>query len=193
MSDIGGTLPPGQRRAAGWPVTHYGRVPPIDAEGWTLTVTGATAGGAEHVVPLRELEALPKLRVSGDLHCVSSWTTPGLRWEGVAGRVLVDLFPPRDDAEYVRAWAAYGYSSTLRLEDLVAARTVLATHAHGEPLPPEHGWPVRLVVPHLYGYKGPKWLRALEYLTTPERGFWEDRGYHLHGDPWMQERYSYQE
>lgn len=193
MSDLGGTLPPGQRRATGWPVMHYGRVPSVDAERWTLTVTGATADGGECTLRLRELEAMPRLRVAGDLHCVSRWTIPDRRWEGVAGRTLVDLFPPRDDVEHVRVWAAYGYSATLRLEDLVAARTVLATHVMDEPLSPEHGWPLRLVVPHLYGYKGPKWLRTVEYLTRPERGFWEERGYHLHGDPWTQERYAYQE
>jgi DMSO/TMAO reductase YedYZ molybdopterin-dependent catalytic subunit len=193
MSDIGGTLPPGQRRATGWPVMHYGRVPSIDAERWTLTVTGATADGGESTLRLRDLETMPRLRVTGDLHCVSRWTIPDRRWEGVAGRTLVDLFPPGDDVEHVRVWAAYGYSATVRLEDLVAARTLLATHAMDEPLTPEHGWPVRLVVPHLYGFKGPKWLRSVEYLTRPERGFWEERGYHLHGDPWRQERYAYQE
>ena len=193
MSDAAGTLPPGQRRAASWRVMHYGRVPSIDPQRWALSVTGATAGGAEHTLSLGELDALPRLRVVGDLHCVSRWTIPDRCWEGVAARTIVDLFPPRDDVRYVRVWAAYGYSATLRLEDLVAARTVLATGAMGESLTPERGWPLRLVVPHLYGYKGPKWLRSIEYLTEPERGFWEDRGYHLHGDPWMQERYSYQE
>ncbi len=193
MSDHGGTLPPGQRRATGWPVMHYGRVPSIDPESWTVLVTGATADGGEHTLRPADLEAMPRLRVEGDLHCVSRWTVPDRRWEGVAGRTLVDLHPPRDDVGYVRAWAAYGYSATLRLEDLVAGRTVLATHAMGAPLAPEHGWPVRLVVPHLYGYKGPKWLRAIEYLTSPQRGFWEERGYHLHGDPWTQQRYAYQE
>lgn len=194
MTDADGTLPPGQRRAASWRVMHYGRVPSVlDATSWSLSVTGATADGGDHVIELADLAAMPQLRVAGDLHCVSRWTIPDRTWEGVAGRALVDLFPPQDDVVHVRAWAAYGYSSTLRLEDLVAARTVLATRAMDEPLTPEHGWPLRLVVPHLYGYKGPKWLRAIEYLTRPERGFWEDRGYHLHGDPWTQERYSYQE
>jgi DMSO/TMAO reductase YedYZ molybdopterin-dependent catalytic subunit len=188
-----GVLPPGQRRAATWRVMHYGRVPSIDPERWTLSVTGATADGAEHALTLGELEALPCLRVVGDLHCVSRWTIQDRCWEGVAGRTIVDLFPPRDDVQHVRAWAAYGYSASLRLEDLVAGRTVLATRAMGEPLTPERGWPLRLVVPHLYGYKGPKWLRSIEYLTQPARGFWEDKGYHLHGDPWKQERYSYQE
>jgi DMSO/TMAO reductase YedYZ molybdopterin-dependent catalytic subunit len=193
MSDASGTLPPGQRRAASWRVMHYGRVPGADADRWSLSVTGATADGQEHTVGLAELETLPRVRVVGDLHCVSRWTIPDRSWEGVSGRAFVDRFPPRDDVEHVRAWAAYGYSASLRLEDLVAARTVLATHAMGQPLTPEHGWPVRLVVPHLYGYKGPKWLRSIEYLTEPARGFWEERGYHLHGDPWTQERYSYQE
>ncbi|HET8616492.1 MAG TPA: molybdopterin-dependent oxidoreductase [Actinomycetales bacterium] len=193
MTDAEGTLPPGQRRATSWRVMHYGRVPAIDPTTWTVTVTGATLDGSDHALGLDELQALPRVRIVADLHCVSRWTIPDLVWEGVAGRTLVDLFPPRDDVEHVRVWAAYGYSATIRLEDLVAGRTLLATATGGAPLTPEQGWPVRLVVPHLYGFKGPKWLRSVEYLTEPVRGFWEERGYHLHGDPWRQERYSYQE
>jgi DMSO/TMAO reductase YedYZ molybdopterin-dependent catalytic subunit len=93
----------------------------------------------------------------------------------------------------VMTWAEYGYSATIRLEDLADDGTVLATHLHGEPLTPERGYPLRLVLPHLYAWKGPKWLRGLEYLRGPRRGFWEERGYHVHGDPWQEERYSYQE
>ena len=91
------------------------------------------------------------------------------------------------------AWAEYGYSANLRIEDFASDRTILATHHDGEPLSAEHGWPLRLVVPHLYGWKGPKWLRMIEYLTDERRGFWEERGYHTQGSPWEEQRYSYQE
>jgi DMSO/TMAO reductase YedYZ molybdopterin-dependent catalytic subunit len=156
-------------------------------------ITGATASGEEHVVDGAGFADLPRCTVRGDLHCVTRWTVPDNTWSGVATRTLLDLFPPRDDVEDVMVWAEYGYSANLRLSDLASPRSVLATHHEGEPLTPEHGWPLRLVVPHLYAYKGPKWVRGIEYLTEPGRGFWEQRGYHRVGDAWREERWAYQE
>jgi DMSO/TMAO reductase YedYZ molybdopterin-dependent catalytic subunit len=186
-------LPPGQRRAAGWKVQHYGPVPRFKPDTWRLTVNGATRTGAPLVLDHAEFCELPRAKVLGDLHCVTRWSLLDVCWEGVLARTLMQLAPPADGVTHVLAWAEYGYSSLLRLEDLASPRVVLATHADGEPLTPERGWPVRLVVPHLYGWKGPKWLRGLEYLTDARRGFWEERGYHAVGDPWREERYSYQE
>ena len=186
-------LPPGQRLASGWPVLHYGPVPADRGSRWDLTVSGATEDGAEHVLDGDAFAALPRTRVSGDLHCVTRWSVPDNEWSGVAARLLLELYPPAAGAEYVMVWAEYGYSANLRLEDLASPRTLLATHHGGDPLTPEHGWPVRLVVPHLYAYKGPKWVRGIEYLTEPARGFWEQRGYHALGDAWREERWSYQE
>jgi DMSO/TMAO reductase YedYZ molybdopterin-dependent catalytic subunit len=186
-------LPPGQRRAERLKVLHYGPVPRFKPETWRLTVTGRTASGREHAVDLEEFASLPRTKVRGDLHCVARWTVPDLEWEGVAARTLIERCPPSDDVTHVLAWAEFGYSATLRMEDLASPRALLATHCGGRQLTPEHGYPVRLVVPHLYAWKGPKWLRGLEYLTAPVRGFWEERGYHAVGDPWREERYSYQE
>lgn len=186
-------LPPGQRLAVGLPVQHYGPVPRSRPERWHLTVTGSTASGDDTVIGLAEFGRLPRARVAGDMHCVTRWSSLDNVWEGVAARTILEQFPPGDDVTHVMAWAEYGYSTTLRLEDLTSPRAILATHHDGEPLTPERGWPVRLVVPHLYAWKGPKWLRGLEYLTEVRRGFWEQRGYHQVGDPWRQERYSYQE
>jgi len=177
----------------GWPVLHYGRVPKLRPDTWQLTVAGATADGEQHSLDLAGLGELPRTQVVGDLHCVTRWTVAGCRWEGVAARTLIDLFPPHAAAEYVMVWAEYGYSANLRLEDFASPRALFATHCDGAPLSPEHGWPLRLVVPHLYAWKGPKWVRGIEYLTEPGRGFWEQRGYHEHADPWHEERYSYQE
>lgn len=185
-------LPPGQRPAAGWPVVHYGPVPAAKSD-WDLTITGATADGGDHLLDAAAFGALPRTRIGGDLHCVTRWTVPGNIWEGVAARTVVDLFPPADGVEDVMVWAEFGYSANLRLQDLSSPRAVLATHHDGEPLAPERGAPVRLVVPHLYAYKGPKWVRAIEYLTAPGRGFWEQRGYHGVGDAWREERWAYQE
>jgi len=186
-------LPPGQRLGPGLKIQHYGRVPRLRPDTWRLTVSGATVDGSQLALSLEQFRGLPRARVVGDLHCVTRWSVLDNVWEGVPARTLLSMAPPSDGVTHVMAYAEYGYSTTLRLEDLTSPRTLLATHLGGDPLTPEHGWPVRLVVPHLYGWKGPKWLRGLEYLCTPVRGFWEGRGYHVVGDPWRQERYSYQE
>jgi DMSO/TMAO reductase YedYZ molybdopterin-dependent catalytic subunit len=187
------TLPPGQRLADGFPVRHYGPVPRFRPDTWRLTVTGATADGTERHFDVEEFAGLPRGRVVGDLHCAGKWTVLDNAWEGVLARTLLDLVPPADTVTHVMAWAEYGYSSTLRLEDFASPRSILATDHDGRPLTPEHGWPLRLVVPHLYAWKGPKWLRMIEYLTEERRGFWEERGYHVEGNAWREERYSYQE
>jgi len=186
-------LPPSQRRAPELRVQHYGRVPRPRPQTWRLTITGATATGSERQLTMDEVRALPRSTVRGDLHCVSKWSVLDQVWDGVLVRTVLDLVPPADDVTHVLAWAEYGYSATLRIEDIASPRAVLADHLAGAPLTPEHGWPLRLVVPHLYGFKGPKWLRGLEYLRTPVRGFWEERGYHLVGDAWREERYSHSE
>ena len=114
-------------------------------------------------------------------------------WGGVPAAAIVEMAPPAGDVTHVTVWAEYGYSANLRIGDLLQDGVLFATHHEGAPLTPEHGFPVRLVVPHLYAWKGPKWVRGIEYLTADRRGFWEERGYHNIGDPWREQRYSYQE
>ena len=186
-------LPPGQKTANGFPIRHYGPVPRFRPDTWRLTVNGATADGAEHHLDVQDFAALHRDRVVGDLHCVTKWTVLDNVWEGVLARTLMAAVPPAAGVTHVMAWAEYGYSTNLRIEDFDSAHTILATHRGGAPLTAEHGWPLRLVVPHLYGYKGPKWLRMIEYLTAERRGYWEERGYHTIGSPWYEQRYSYQE
>jgi DMSO/TMAO reductase YedYZ molybdopterin-dependent catalytic subunit len=186
-------LPPGQRLAAGFPVLHYGPVPRFKPEAWRLTVSGATADGKDHHLDFETFCGLPRAQIKSDMHCVTRWSVQDNVWEGVLARTLLEAVPPTDDAVAVMAWAEYGYSANLRMDDFASPRAVLATHLNGEQLTPEHGFPLRLVVPHLYAWKGPKWLRGIEYLRAPRRGFWEERGYHTLGDPWREERYSYQE
>lgn len=106
---------------------------------------------------------------------------------------LLELAPPAPEVTHVAAWAEYGYSANLRLDDFTSEWTLLATRRNGEPLTAEHGFPLRLVVPHLCGYKGPKRLRGIEYMTRDRRGFWEERGCHNVADPWAEQRHSYQE
>jgi DMSO/TMAO reductase YedYZ molybdopterin-dependent catalytic subunit len=186
-------MPPGQRRTATLRPVNYGRVPHVDLGSWTLRIGGDTPDGEATVLTWPEFSALPRVQVTADHHCVSHYTTQDLTWSGVAARTVIDLAPPADDVGFVLLSAEYGYSANVRMEDLASARALFATHLDGEPLTPEHGWPVRLVLPHLYGWKGPKWVRAVDYLRHPERGFWEQHGYHFTGDVWREERYSYQE
>ncbi|MFC5786293.1 molybdopterin-dependent oxidoreductase [Streptomyces aureus] len=188
-----GMLPPGQRLAKGWPVSHYGPVPRFRPERWTLQVFGATANETTYSWTFEEVTALPKVTVVADLHCASGTSTTGHTFFGIPARVLLDLAPPAEGVSHVMAWAEYGYSANLRLEDFIADSTVMATHHDDEVLTAEHGFPLRLVVPHLYGYKGPKWLRGIEYMTQDRRGFWEERGFHNIADPWTGRRHSYRE
>jgi DMSO/TMAO reductase YedYZ molybdopterin-dependent catalytic subunit len=187
------SLPPGQHLVPEAPVMHYGPVPRHRPERWRFTVGGATADGAEHVLTFEELTALPRVDVVADLHCSTRWSTLDERWSGVPARAVLEAFPPAAGVQHVLVFAEYGYSANVTLEDLASPRAVLATHHDGEPLTQERGAPMRLVVPHLYSWKGPKWVRGWNYLTSLERGFWESRGYHLGGDAWREERYAYQE
>ena len=186
-------LPPGQYVPRGWPVLHYGPVPKFRPDDWDFRVFGATASGGQHVWKWADFEALPRVKAVADFHCVTKFTVPDNEWEGVSGATIVELAPPEPAVTHVMVWAEYGYSANLRMIDFGAETTLLATHQGGERLTPDHGAPVRLVVPHLYGWKSVKWVRAIEYLTADRRGFWEERGYHNIADPWQEQRYSYQE
>ncbi|MFE2163516.1 molybdopterin-dependent oxidoreductase [Streptomyces sp. NPDC059447] len=187
------TLPPGQKPAKGWPVSHYGPVPRFRPNHWSLQVFGATATGEKYSWTFDEVTAMPTVTITADLHCASGTSTLGHEFFGIPADALLKLTPPAPEATHIMAWAEYGYSANLRPADFASDRTIMATHHGGEPLTAEHGFPLRLVVPHLYGYKGPKWLRAIEYMDQDRRGFWEERGYHNIADPWTEQRHSYQE
>ncbi|MDQ1620461.1 MAG: hypothetical protein QOE19_3030 [Actinomycetota bacterium] len=186
-------LPPSQYLARGWPVVHYGPIPKDRPELWDLRCFGALATGEHRRFTLEEFAALPRSSVRSDLHCVTKFSLLESEWDGVATQTLVEEVPPADDVTHVMVWAEYGYSANMSLADFAAPASILATHRNGEPLTPEHGWPLRLVVPSLYAWKSAKWVRAVEYLTADRRGFWEERGYHNVADPWREQRYSYQE
>jgi DMSO/TMAO reductase YedYZ molybdopterin-dependent catalytic subunit len=168
---------------------HYGPVPRFRPEAWDLRVVGAAGGDARW--DWAAFCALPHEELVADLHCVTRFTVRGGPWQGVSARTLLELAPPAPEASHVMVWAEYGYSANLPLERF--AQGLLATHRNGTVLSPEHGYPVRLVVPDVYGWKGPKWVRGVEYLTADRDGFWESRGYHRTGDVWREQRYAYQE
>jgi DMSO/TMAO reductase YedYZ molybdopterin-dependent catalytic subunit len=186
-------LPPGQHLPRGWPVLHYGPVPSWDPATWDFSVFGATADGALRTLDWTVLGELPRAEVTADLHCVTKFSVFDNCWAGISTSALLEAVPPAPGVEHVMVWAEYGYSANLRLEDFADTSALFVTHRNGEPLTPEHGAPLRLVVPHLYAWKGPKWARGVEYLREDRRGFWEERGYHNRADPWQEQRWSYQE
>ena len=188
-----GRLPPGQLVPSAWPVEHYGRVPAFDPATWDLRIFGATATGREHSLDWSAFGGLPRTQVRADLHCVTRFSVLDICWEGVSTAALLALVPPAAGVRHVVIWAEYGYSANLRLSDFASEASLFASHLEGEPIPPDRGSPVRLVVPHLYAWKGPKWVRAVEYRTSDRRGFWEERGYHNRADPWREQRYAYEE
>jgi DMSO/TMAO reductase YedYZ molybdopterin-dependent catalytic subunit len=188
----GAGLPPGQRRSERWRPSHYGRVPRMDARGWALVVGGATADGGVTVVDRDRLLALPSVQVRADLHCVDRHSVTGLTWGGVRMRDLVALAPPGPGVGHVLLAAARGYAAAVLLEDLLHPDALLATHVDGEPLTPEHGWPARVVLPRLYGFKGPKWVAEMTYHHRPQQGWWESHGYHPRARVAHEERWAHQ-
>ncbi|MCS7216184.1 MAG: molybdopterin-dependent oxidoreductase [Candidatus Bipolaricaulota bacterium] len=183
---MSGRLPPGQRWVEELIVYDIGPVPPLDLRDFRLRLVGAVAQPQE--LTWAELLALPQVQVRADFHCVEGWSVPDLLWEGVSGATLVELVRPDPEAAWVVAYGRDGYSTNVPLPHFARPETVLAHSLNGNPLPLEHGWPLRLVVPSLYAWKSAKYLVALEFRRDLKRGYWEERGYHDVGDPWRGER-----
>ena len=189
--EIAARIPPGQRLVKTWPVLHYGPIPSFDGTNWDLEISGEV----EHPYSLtyQELREMQDVAVDADMHCVTGWTTLDNRWEGVSLTALMDRAKPTAAAKWVIAQCAVGYTSDLSIEAMSDDDVLVAWRNRGEDLTPEHGWPLRLVVPKRYAWKSAKWLTGLKFSSHNTRGFWEVRGYHIHADPWAEERYSYQE
>ena len=180
-------LPPGQHLTQGFPVLSAGPTPVVPRRAWELTVT--TTFGQEHHWDFAGLTGLSTEEVVVDLHCVTRWSKLGTRWRGVPVDALLEDVEDAD-ALYTMAHSYGGYTTNVPLEYLLDGRGWLVFEYEGEPLPAEHGGPVRLLVPHLYLWKSAKWLNALTLMPLDEPGFWETLGYHLYGDPWQEQRYA---
>jgi DMSO/TMAO reductase YedYZ molybdopterin-dependent catalytic subunit len=182
-------LPPGQYLTEKWPVLHAGTVPRVNLSTWDFRVFGEV----ENPVTLTwaQLGELPQSDNVQDIHCVTRWSRFDTRFGGVHWRELAKLVRPKPSARYVVAHAEQDFTANVPLEYLEDDLALLATHADGEPLTPEHGWPLRLVIPGKYFWKSAKWLRALELRATDQPGFWERYGYHNEADPWKEERYGF--
>ena len=182
-------LPPGQYLTEKWPVLHAGSVPKTDLATWDFRVFGAVDD--EIVLSHDELQALPQTEITADIHCVTRWSRFDTSFRGVHWRELAKLARPKPTARFVVAHAEQGFTSNLPLEAIEADEALVAWEADGEPLEPDHGWPLRLVVPSRYFWKSAKWLRGIELLAADQPGFWERYGYHNDADYWQEQRYSF--
>jgi DMSO/TMAO reductase YedYZ molybdopterin-dependent catalytic subunit len=182
----GGRVPPGQYVTEDFPVLSAGPTPHTKEQDWTFSVR---RGGEEQKSwTWTELHELPVEQVTADIHCVTRWSKLDTQWQAVSIDTL--LGQVRTDARYVLAFCDGGYTTNLPVADVTGGRAWLAFGYAGEPLPPEHGGPARLLVPHLYFWKSAKWVRGLDLLDRDEPGFWETYGYHMYGDPWREQRYA---
>ena len=182
-------LPPGQYLTEKWPVLHAGSVPHTELETWDLRVFGEVE--RELTLDWNELTALPSVEVTQDIHCVTRWSKFDLTFKGVAWRELAQLVGQKSSARYAIAHAEQGFTSNVPISFLEAEGALLAYEADGEPLAPEHGWPLRLVIPGKYFWKSAKWLRGIELSASDKPGFWERYGYHNDADPFEEQRYSF--
>ena len=180
-------LPPGQYLTERFPVLHVGEVPTYQPGDWSLRVFGLV--DREYTLTLDELRALPATTITTDIHCVTKWSKFDTSWTGVRVRDLLELAGMKDGAHYFMGHAEYGYTANLPVADVLGDNAIVAYAYEGQDIEPIHGGPVRLVVPHLYFWKSPKWLRGIELRATDEPGFWEQNGYHMYGDPFREQRF----
>jgi len=184
-------LPPGQSRTKKWPVLDASGPPALDLERWTFHVSGLVQ------TPIswnwHEFEALPRVKVFSDFHCVTRWSRLGNIWEGPSTRELIRKAGGiKEEARFVLVHGRDGgWTTNLPLDDFLAGDALVALRHDGEPLGVEHGGPARLIVPRLYAWKSAKWIAGIELLAQDRAGFWEKNGYHMRGDPWSEQRYSY--
>jgi len=181
-------LPPGQRETSKFPVLSKGDTPDWDPETWEFTVTGAVEN--ELSLSYDEFRDLDAVTQRQDFHCVTGWSKLDCEFTGVTFPHLAELAGVEDDAVHVMFHALDGYTTNLPLADCMRDEVLFTWAFDGDDLPREHGGPLRVVTPHRYAYKGAKWVDGVEFLTEPERGYWEKRGYSNSADPWNEERYS---
>jgi DMSO/TMAO reductase YedYZ molybdopterin-dependent catalytic subunit len=182
-------LPPGQYLTEKWPVLHAGDVPDVDIDAWRLEISGEV----EEPVSLtfEQLKELPATEVTTDIHCVTRWSRFDARFKGVHWNELAKLARPKPSARFAIAHAEQGFTANVPLAAIEDANALVVYEADGEPLTPEHGWPVRLFVPSKYFWKSAKWLRGIELSAVDKPGFWERYGYHNEADYWQEQRYGF--
>jgi DMSO/TMAO reductase YedYZ molybdopterin-dependent catalytic subunit len=183
-------LPPGQYLTEKWPVLHYGSVPKVNLATWDFSIGGLVGNPVR--LTYEDFRKLPRKTVKADVHCVTRWSMLDSTWEGVPVADIMKLVELKPEATHVMVAAEHGFTANLSLDDFLRDENMLVDTRNGEPISPEHGWPLRLFVPHLYFWKSAKWVRGLEFMHGDRPGFWEQYGYHMRGEPWAEERYGWQ-
>ncbi|NJN43733.1 MAG: sulfite oxidase-like oxidoreductase [Anaerolineae bacterium] len=194
-----GRLPPGQSLTQKFPVLHYGPVPRFDPSTWDFRIYGEVE--QEKKWTWDEFNKLPRTKVMMDLHCVTRWSKFDTEWEGVSVKTLIDegLLKLKPTAKYVVEHAEYGYTTNLPVDVVLQPNFLLATHYDGQPITPDHGYPLRGVIGAIpdrkdlaepYLWKGAKWIRGLQFTTNDHPGFWEQAGYHNEADIWKEQRFG---
>jgi len=184
-----GRLPPGQYLTEKFPVLHYGSVPKFDPKTWDFKIWGLV----ENPIRLNwdEFQKLPTEKVMTDIHCVTRWSKFDTMWQGVPWSWVVEQVKPKPEAKFIMAHCEYGFTANVPLSEIAKDELVMLAYKFGDkPLEPDHGYPLRLLVPTLYFWKSAKWLRGIEFMPNDRAGFWEGYGYHMRGDPWLSERFS---
>ena len=179
--------PPGQFVTDRFPILTFGPTPRIGLDTWQFKIFGLVE--EEITLDWQQFNDLPQVTLDAEFHCVTQWSKLQNTWEGILFTDVMKLVTPKPEAKYVMAHCYGGYSTNVAL-DVLLDDDVLFAHSHdGAPLTPEHGGPMRLVVPKRYGWKSAKWVNGIEFMAEDEPGFWEMRGYHMEGDPWKEERF----
>jgi DMSO/TMAO reductase YedYZ molybdopterin-dependent catalytic subunit len=190
------TVPVGQHLVKNWPVLDLGEQPDVPLNKWKLEIGGLV----ENPITLNwpEFMALPQAEDTSDFHCVTTWSRLNNHWKGVRFRTIAELAVPKDEAKHILCTgydflpgSFIPYTVNVSLERAIEEDVLLVHTWEGQPLPREHGGPVRMITPKLYAWKGAKWIRKIEFLDHDQKGFWEERGYSNSAEPWFNDRYSY--
>ena len=180
-------VPPGQYLTVRFPVLHAGVVPDVDLTTWDFSVDGLV--GSEKTWTWDEFRSLPTQQLTADIHCVTKWSKLDTLWKGVSVRGVWEMIDASPSATHVLVNAYHGFTANLPVDDFLRDGNVFAYEFGGDALKPEHGYPLRLVVPHLYFWKSVKWVRGFSVLEADQPGFWERNGYHMYGDPYQEQRF----
>lgn len=186
-SELKDRVPPGQHLASGFPVLTYGQTPTVDIDTWEFKVWGLAT---PKTFTWEDFMAMPQTEFTADFHCVTTWSKLDVKWRGVKVTDFMQQIEVNPKAVHLMEHCYGGYTTNISMEDFLREENFFAHTLFDEPLPPDHGGPMRLVVPHLYAWKSAKWINGLEFLDRTDLGFWERNGYHHRGEPWAEERYS---
>jgi len=183
--------PPGQTLTSKWPVLHYGNVPKVDPTraDWKLKIFGLCDAPCE--LTYAQIRDMPAVDVVCDMHCVTHWSRLDNTFTGVPTKLIIERAKPKPNAKFVMCHGEAGFTTNVPLADFMGDDCILAYQWQGKDIEPDHGWPLRGLVPRLYLWKSAKWIRGIELRATDAPGFWEQNGYHMHGDPWTEERFGW--